>query len=775
LLANVDTEVVASYAEHTRSLIRAAAGLSAVAQIAERIGAQAASEAAREALQRLENGAFLIAVVGEFKRGKSTFINALLGDDILPADVLPATAVVNRIIYGRDPACTLRLNDDSTRTIEISELRNFVTKLTPQAATESARLTEAIVAMPTLFCQNNIQIVDTPGLGDEASMTARTMAVLPHADAAILILSARSPFSHSEMQLLHTLLKLVPTDRVFIVLNQIDLLRNEADIDRVVARVDECAQAIAVGDNKAEMRVVPLSAQQALEAKVQRDYAGLVRSRFATFERLLENYLARNRGFVALQRANQALAAASDTLLEALHAKRNSAELTRKGTIRDLQTRIEKLGTLRERIQAKLDDLTPKAMELTGSLDGISKELASRMRQRAADTGAATMDSDWAEAAQAMQETILNRAVHAAMLPEIIACSDMVIQFASEWAHEQLNELAIADGTLATLCLESADMAAVDRTTAAVPRGTVDALVNSVLPDLILPRDEISPDFLLELLAIPRRLSTPPSLDTIGGVATDIEWFKALGDDCAEGEQVVRLGNQGKDVWVVAPCACRLASIAQNARSGVGRAIGANTALGSIEPLQSAVSNAVTGGAICRLRNSFLQFHLDWQPERPVVEQSTARRFAASALGTAGRVLRGTNENLKGFDRLRRTLDAGTSYVDRQLRAVMLANIDAALQDEMLRLNLPDLPRQVGVETAAAVGSVLGQRYPWIAAQATQKIEELRLRLEREMVLLERDMVEGEDLEAQVVRIGYSARHIQTAAMVPESQTEIVS
>ena len=233
LLAIADTEAVASYAEHTRSLIRVAAGLSAVTQIAERVGAQAASEAARQALQKLESGTFLIAVVGEFKRGKSTFINALLGDNVLPADVLPTTAVVNRIVYGRHPACILRLNDGSSRTIAVAELRNYVTKLTPDSATAAESLTEAIVAMPTMFGQNNIQIVDTPGLGDEASMTARTMAVLPSADAAILILSARSPFSDSEMQLLRTLLNLVPADRVFIVVNQIDLLAKGADIDRV--------------------------------------------------------------------------------------------------------------------------------------------------------------------------------------------------------------------------------------------------------------------------------------------------------------------------------------------------------------------------------------------------------------------------------------------------------------------------------------------------------------------------------------------------------------
>jgi GTPase SAR1 family protein len=776
LLAIADTEAVASYAEHTRSLIRVAAGLSAVTQIAERVGAQAASEAARQALQKLESGTFLIAVVGEFKRGKSTFINALLGDNVLPADVLPTTAVVNRIVYGRHPACILRLNDGSSRTIAVAELRNYVTKLTPDSATAAESLTEAIVAMPTMFGQNNIQIVDTPGLGDEASMTARTMAVLPSADAAILILSARSPFSDSEMQLLRTLLNLVPADRVFIVVNQIDLLAKGADIDRVLAHVDDRAQAIAGDGNEARMHVVALSAQQALEAKMQRDHGEVIRSRFAAFERVLEDYLARNRGFAVLQRADQALHSASDALLGALRAKRSATERTRQGAIEELQSRIGGLAALRERVRTMLDELAPRVEDLTRSLDGIGKDLAQHMRQRAADVGAATMDANWAEETHAAREMMLNRTVHAAMLPELIACADAVSHVALVWAQEQLNELVGAERILVELCLEAADKGRTDRAASPVVRETVSDLAHAILPDLLSSRREIRPDKLQELPDVPRRLSAPPSLDAIGGIATEIEWIKAPGETCMIGEQVARLANQGKEMWVVTPLACRLASIAPNARSGTGRAIGADAALGSVEPIQTVPSNSATGAAICSLRNCFLRFHLDWQPERPVVEQSTTRRLTASALGTAGWMLRGTNESLKGFDRLRRTLDAGTSYVDRQLRAVMLANVDAALQDEMLRLSLQDLPRQVRAETAAAVTSTLTQRYPWISAQATQRMDELRLRLQREMVLLERDSDQAEDLEAQVIRIGKGAcRGEIAAAMAPELSREVTA
>jgi predicted GTPase len=246
-----------SLAAFNRSLIQIAAGLSAVVQIAERVGSTTASDNARKALGHLEEGTFLIGVVGEFKRGKSTFINALLGQEILPADVLPATAVVSRIIYGRNASCTLTLSDGSELPIPFAEIANYVTKLTAQSAEQAQSVAEAIVAFPAMTLQNNIQIIDTPGLGDEAAMTERTMALLPTVDAAILVVSARSPFSSAEQALLRSLLHQLRLNRVFIVVNQIDLVAN-ADVDRVTTAIAARAEAVAAeSDLRGTIDIVP--------------------------------------------------------------------------------------------------------------------------------------------------------------------------------------------------------------------------------------------------------------------------------------------------------------------------------------------------------------------------------------------------------------------------------------------------------------------------------------------------------------------------------------
>ena len=82
---------------------------------------------------------FRVAVVGEFRRGKTTFINALLGKEILPVDALPTTATLNRITYGSVPKAYLCWKDGGREEIGIEELSRYVTKLTEASAETASR------------------------------------------------------------------------------------------------------------------------------------------------------------------------------------------------------------------------------------------------------------------------------------------------------------------------------------------------------------------------------------------------------------------------------------------------------------------------------------------------------------------------------------------------------------------------------------------------------------------------------------------------------------
>ncbi|MCC3771121.1 dynamin family protein, partial [Streptomyces sp. UNOC14_S4] len=76
-------------------------------KIAEQIGDSGAQSVVTAVLERMDTDAFRVMVVGDFKRGKSTFVNALLGAQVLPVKAVPATAVITEVKFGEPPAARL--------------------------------------------------------------------------------------------------------------------------------------------------------------------------------------------------------------------------------------------------------------------------------------------------------------------------------------------------------------------------------------------------------------------------------------------------------------------------------------------------------------------------------------------------------------------------------------------------------------------------------------------------------------------------------------------
>ena len=145
-----------SLTNYKQTLFRLGNLLRQLRDFAERLNLQNLVNSIDDTLHRVETNAFSIAVVGEFKRGKSTFINALLGRDILPSDILPTTATLNRVTYGLKPLVKIQFKDSSEEIIALEDLSNYVTKLTPESEAIATTIQEAIVYYPVSYCQNNV-------------------------------------------------------------------------------------------------------------------------------------------------------------------------------------------------------------------------------------------------------------------------------------------------------------------------------------------------------------------------------------------------------------------------------------------------------------------------------------------------------------------------------------------------------------------------------------------------------------------------------------------
>jgi len=175
--------------------------------------------------QDFETKHFRVAVVGEFNRGKTTFVNALLGKELLPADYLPTTAAINRITYSDSPNAYIIMKNGQKRSVRIDELAEYVTKLSAAATENASQIQEAVLEYPSLFCRNGVDLIDTPGMNDEDDMNQVTISRLEGIDLAIVAVDASLPFSMTECAFTCQLLESIQICQIIIVVTKIDMIR----------------------------------------------------------------------------------------------------------------------------------------------------------------------------------------------------------------------------------------------------------------------------------------------------------------------------------------------------------------------------------------------------------------------------------------------------------------------------------------------------------------------------------------------------------------------
>ena len=175
------------------------------------------STEARELADRLGEGRFYVACVGQFKRGKSTLINALLGTSILPTGVVPVTAVPTVLRHGR-LAARVRFAG-GWREVDPGDLADYVSEERNPGNRLGVMGVE--VGMPSPLLDGGLCLVDTPGLGSAIEPnTAATREFLPHIDAAVAVLGADPPISGEELAFLAQAAERVET--LIVVLNKAD-------------------------------------------------------------------------------------------------------------------------------------------------------------------------------------------------------------------------------------------------------------------------------------------------------------------------------------------------------------------------------------------------------------------------------------------------------------------------------------------------------------------------------------------------------------------------
>jgi len=300
---------------------------------------------------RLDQGRLQIAILGQFKRGKSTFINALLRGPFLPAAVVPATAIPTFIAWGSTPQIRVMFQDD--RPVEeisrpdsgtiCEQLRQWVTEECNPLNCRRVRRVELFV--PAEVLRSGIVLIDTPGVGSTLRHnTDAALDALPECDTALFVVSADPPITEAEMAYLGTAQSHVV--RLYFVLNKIDYLTDHERQEAIDFLHSVLGRFLVPGVHPA---IFPISARHALAASMSADPGAFEASGLPNLERqVLAPLIAERR--VALQ---EAVRVKAGSLLE--HA------------LADARLKIRAL-------ELPLEDLEQRADALHRVLDGVGME-----------------------------------------------------------------------------------------------------------------------------------------------------------------------------------------------------------------------------------------------------------------------------------------------------------------------------------------------------------------------------------------------------------------
>jgi GTPase SAR1 family protein len=312
--------------------------LEQIAGVADAVGMETLARQIRQTrIPKIQNERFYLVVLGEFNHGKSTFVNALLGANVLPTGITPTTAAINHVVWADQPRAEAQLMDGQRMGLPPGALSDWVTV----AGSHSKDVSYVEVGYPSEMLRENITLVDTPGVNDLNEARAEiTYGYVPRADAVLFLLDAGQALKDSEREFLASHVLEGSRERLIFVLGKVDLL-SAAERDAVMDYVRKGLLALVP-----EPALFPVSARYWLEGK--REESGML----ALIEHL-ERFLDVDRVRILLDNAAVDAARTAAYLEQNLGVKLYAFDLD----LAELESRIEMVRKQLDASKRTLDEL----------------------------------------------------------------------------------------------------------------------------------------------------------------------------------------------------------------------------------------------------------------------------------------------------------------------------------------------------------------------------------------------------------------------------------
>jgi GTP-binding protein EngB required for normal cell division len=278
--------------------------------------------------EKVRSNAFNLVVVGQFKRGKTSLINALLAAEILPVAVVPLTSIVTIMTWGEALRIKVFFNDGKISEIKPESLVEYVTEKGNPKNIKDVR--EVVLTYPSPYLKDGVRLIDTPGVGSiYQHNTDVAYQYLPKSDAALFLLSVDQPMSKAELDFLNDVKEY--SNKIFFVLNKADYLRENDLKESIEFSRNGLKEAMG-----SDVKLFPVSARLALEGVAEKSDELIQKSMLPLFSKDLNRFLMEEKG-------NVLLLSVTNNLLRSISQAKLELELELKSLTTPLEELKEKI------------------------------------------------------------------------------------------------------------------------------------------------------------------------------------------------------------------------------------------------------------------------------------------------------------------------------------------------------------------------------------------------------------------------------------------------
>lgn len=357
-----------------------------------------------ELYRKLHDDTFKVVVMGRFKVGKSTFINALLGNgDVLPAQATPCTAVINEVKYSKDryaviyfkhpiPSPLPKLapnlkkyiegfNGKQVKPIKVDAkyLNQFVV-IDDEAENQKEGVAQTPFSKAEIYwdlpiCEQGVEIIDTPGLDENMTRTDVTKNYLSQADAILFVMDCTAPCALTEMQSIENDVVKAGHEYTIFVCNKINMIK-EKERESIKNHMKKMLHSkTKLGVNG----IYFLNAEDAKDARAENDTEKLKGSGMVEFEAQLDDVLAKKRGSIKLlQPARQLRTAMEYAIATAIPNERKMLETS----VQEINLRLQRELPNLQRLRQEKDLITS---QIENEISKICRDAELLLQQRYTD------------------------------------------------------------------------------------------------------------------------------------------------------------------------------------------------------------------------------------------------------------------------------------------------------------------------------------------------------------------------------------------------------